>query len=122
MKIWVLLALARGAVGCLEGFYGPACLLCPGNSSCNGVTRQSCAAGLFSMPGSRDCYVPDGNFTLNGTVAPLTWSGPSVPYTGTASCGCFRNNVSSAVVMDFVRPYWLGGVATASLGGAWGGS
>lgn len=119
MKIWVLLALVRGAVGCLEGFYGPACLLCPGNSSCNGITRQSCAAGLFSMPGSRDCYVPDGNFTLNGTVPPLTWSGPSVPYAGTASCGCFRNNVSAAVVMDFGLPSWLGGVAMASLGGAW---
>jgi hypothetical protein len=119
MRIWVVLALARGAVGCLEGFYGPACLLCPGNSSCNGITRQSCPSPLGSAPGSRDCYAVDSNFSLNGTLSPLTWSGPSTPYAGSASCGCFRNNVSAAVVMDFGRPYWIGGVATASLGGAW---
>ena len=118
MRIWVLL-MVQQVRGCLEGFYGPACLLCPGNSSCNGFTRQGCAAGLFSMPGSKECYVGNSSFSLGYGLAPVTWSGPSAPYVGSASCGCFRNNVSAAVALDLGRAYWIGGVATASLGGAW---
>lgn len=117
----ILLFWVSLSSGCLEGFYGPACLVCPPDSFCNGTTRRPCAAGLRSLAGSRDCYNSSVAMPVevNRRVPVVSWSGLPSPYTGTESCGCFRTVLDASVVLDAGSLMWVGGVATASLEGAW---
>ena len=113
-----MVLLLAAAEGCLQSHYGPACLLCPANSYCNGTRRQSCVDPPFSDPGSRDCY-NTSNVTILGRIRVENFYADVAPNPTNATCGCYRARDEISVIMDVGRLRWLGGVATASLDGAW---
>lgn len=116
--MWRMVLLLAAAEGCLQSHYGPACLLCPANSYCNGTRRQSCVSPPFSDPGSRDCYNAT-NVTILGRIRVESYYADMAPNPANASCGCYRARDDISVIMDVGRPRWIGGVATSSLDGAW---
>ena len=119
--VWVLFWV-HGVFGCLPGFVGPLCHVCPTDYVCESGTPKACQNGSRAQLGSRACDIMPNPIlaTEFRRLAPKSWSAPAAQMPdNTAACGCFSAQNELSVVLDAGSRILIAGVAVKGVNGSW---
>ena len=98
--------------GCLPGFYGPQCLLCPKNYQCFNNVSVSCTIPFASTEGSRSCYLIENMTDWKFYLLPVH-AQAGLPNPSNDTCGCFKVEKELSIVFKLNNMEKVCGIVTS---------